>query len=320
MRYLSLFSGIEAASVAWEPLGWQCVGVSEIKPFACAVLKHRYPDVPNLGDVRHIDSQALKRLGRFDLVVMGSPCVDFSMSGNRKGLKGERSSLVHEGIRIATEAAKINKCRFLLWENVDGVLHSRQGEDFKEIIESFCGCHIGAVPESGWRQAGTAYGASALCEWRVLDARCFGLPQYRKRLFALCDFGAWFERKPVLLVPQRQERVAGVDEEKRQEDTASVESVDWGIDSERNFRREAIGALKALGNPPLVVIESKRGITARRITPLEMERLQGFPSGWTDIQWQGKPASEKMRRDVLGNSMAVPVMGWIGERIAECQR
>ena len=78
MRYLSLFSGIEAASVAWKPLGWRCIGVSEIDKFPCAVLAHHYPDVPNLGSVTDITEDAIKALGQVDIVVFGSPCQDLS--------------------------------------------------------------------------------------------------------------------------------------------------------------------------------------------------------------------------------------------------
>ena len=87
MRYLSLFSGIEAASQAFIPLGWECVGVAEIEPFPCKVLAHHYPDVPNLGSVTEITKEQIESLGHIDLVVGGFPCQDLSIAGKRKGLQ-----------------------------------------------------------------------------------------------------------------------------------------------------------------------------------------------------------------------------------------
>lgn len=127
MRYLSLFSGIEAATVAWHPLGWECAAVAEIEPFPCAVLAHHYPPVPNIGDVTAITEEQIKALGPIDLVVFGSPCQDLSVAGKRAGLQGERSGLFFTGIRIVEWARKHNGCRFALWENVPGAFSSNGG-------------------------------------------------------------------------------------------------------------------------------------------------------------------------------------------------
>ena len=93
MRYLSLFSGIEACSVAWAPLGWECVAVAEIEPWPSRALAHHYPHVPNLGDVTKVTEEQIAMLGRIDVVVFGSPCQDLSVAGKRKGLDGARSGL-----------------------------------------------------------------------------------------------------------------------------------------------------------------------------------------------------------------------------------
>lgn len=100
MRFLSLFSGIEAASVAWTPLGWECAAVAEIDPFACAVLAHRHPHVQNLGDITKVTEMQIAALGHLDLVVFGSPCQDLSVAGKRKGFSGERSGLFFPAINI----------------------------------------------------------------------------------------------------------------------------------------------------------------------------------------------------------------------------
>ena len=121
MKYLSLFSGIESASVAWQPLGWDAVGFAEIDPFCCKVLATRFTEVKNYGDVRNITKDTITE--HFDLIVGGSPCQNFSVAGTREGLGGIHSCLATEFIRIAGEY----KARWLLWENVPGAITSRGG-------------------------------------------------------------------------------------------------------------------------------------------------------------------------------------------------
>ena len=116
MRYVSLFSGIEAASVAWGPLGWEPVAFSEIEPFCCRVLEERFPEVPNLGDVSAIDWSGYE--GSVDVVVGGSPCQAFSIAGRREGLLDSRGRLMLEYVRAVREI----RPRWVLWENVPGVL------------------------------------------------------------------------------------------------------------------------------------------------------------------------------------------------------
>jgi len=198
MRFLSLFSGIEAASVAWQPLGWRAVAFAEIEPFPCAVLAHHYPDVPNLGDVSQITDTQIAALGRIDLVAGGSPCQDLSLAGKRAGLAGERSGLFHEQIRIFHAARHFCGARWLLWENVPGVFSSNGGRDFAEVVGAMAGCRID-VPAEGWGSEGVALGAAGLVEWCVLDAQWFGVAQRRRRVFALLDTGNWAGRAPVLL-------------------------------------------------------------------------------------------------------------------------
>jgi len=198
MNYLSLFSGIEAASVAWQPLGWQPVAFAEIEPFPCAVLAHHYPDVPNLGDVTKITDEQIAALGQIDVVVGGSPCQDLSVAGKRRGLAGERSSLFHEQIRIFHAARHLCGARWLIWENVPGAFSSNGGGDFACVAGALAGCKLN-VPADGWGQEGVALGEHGLVEWSVLDAQWFGLAQRRKRVFAVLDTGNWSDRPPVLL-------------------------------------------------------------------------------------------------------------------------
>lgn len=199
MRYLSLFSGIEAATQAWQPLGWECVGVSEIEPFPCAVLEHHYPHVPNLGDVTKITEQQIKDLGQIDLIVFGSPCQNLSVAGNRKGFEGEQSSLFYAAMEIIKYAKRHCKTRFALWENVPGAFSSNKGADFTEVVKHMAGLNELNTPKNGWGKEGAAVGDNGLLEWSVLDAQWFGLAQRRKRVFAIVDFGDWASRPPILL-------------------------------------------------------------------------------------------------------------------------
>lgn len=164
-RYLSIFSGVEAATLAWEPLGWEPVAFSEIEPFPCAVLAERWPDVPNLGDITKIDWKE-EIDGAIDLVVGGSPCQSFSVAGKREGLKGA-SGLMFEYIRCVQEL----RPRWFLWENVPGALTSEDGGAFGQLLSE--------MDELGYSLA-----------WRVLDAQFFGVAQRRRRLFLIGHLGA----------------------------------------------------------------------------------------------------------------------------------
>ena len=201
MKYMSLFSGIEAATVAWQPLGWECVAVAEIEPFPAAVLAHHYPAVPNLGDVTNITSDDIAALGKIDLVVFGSPCQDLSVAGKRLGFDGERSGLFTTAIRIVQWAKLHCGCRFALWENVPGAFSSNKGRDFATVVEQMAGCRHVEVPKNGWGTEGAALGDDGLLEWSTLDAQWFGVAQRRRRVFALADFGGWASRRPILLEP-----------------------------------------------------------------------------------------------------------------------
>lgn len=202
MRYLSLFSGIEAATVAWHPLGWTPVAFAEIEPGPCSVLKHHYQNVPNLGDVTCITDAQIAALGRIDVVIGGSPCQDLSVAGKRAGLAGARSSLFHEQLRIFHAARHFCGARWLVWENVPGAFSSNAGRDFAVVAGAMAGLEL-ATPRDGWGNEGMAVGENGLVEWCVLDAQWFGLAQRRKRVFAVLDTGDWANRPPVLLEPDR---------------------------------------------------------------------------------------------------------------------
>lgn len=146
MIFGSICSGIEAASVAWEPLGWQVAWLAEIDRFASAVLQHRFPGVPNLGDFTKIDTRAVPDI---DLLVGGTPCQSFSVAGRRRGLDDARGNLAIEYCRLARALGPT----WVVWENVPGVLHSSGGRDFAAVLAGLSGLDI-APPGNGWRNSG----------------------------------------------------------------------------------------------------------------------------------------------------------------------
>ena len=172
MKFLSVCSGIEAASVSWNPLGWEASAFSEIDPFACSVLKHHYPSVPNLGDMTKFREW---KLGSVDLLCGGTPCQSFSVAGLRKGMADPRGSLALVFLGIADRF----RPKWVVWENVPGVLSSGGGRDF--------GSFLGGLGQLGY---GWAY--------RVLDAQHFGVPQRRRRVFVVGYLGDWRRAAAVL--------------------------------------------------------------------------------------------------------------------------
>lgn len=453
MRFLSLFSGIEAASIAWKPMGWECVGVSEIEPFPCAVLAHHYPDVPNLGDVTKITEGDIKKLGQIDLVVFGFPCQDLSVAGGRKGFQGERSSLFYDAIRVIEYAKRHCGTRFALLENVPGAFSSNKGADFTEVVKHMAGLDELNTPTNGWGKEGAAVGSNGLLEWSVLDAQWFGLAQRRKRVFAIVDFGEWASRPPILLERESLRGDSAPSRETRQDFTADargrlasgtetagpilancgekqwlgnqeafrgeyhvVEKAVYSFDSlasnsmksknphsgcrqvelakcldtsngcpSKNQGGLAVvaiagniigrtegnggngngfdesGACYTLttndrhavafaeprrargcdviannepwptlpahagtggGNVPMIAFAANPNSVVRRLTPIECEKLQGFPVDFTKIPYRNKSADDcpnGVRYKALGNSMAVNVMAWIGQRVQATQ-
>lgn len=333
--FLSVCSGIEAASVAWNPLGWEALAFSEIASFPSAVLKHHYPDVPNLGD---LNGQATWAIRQPDVLIGGTPCQSFSVAGKRRGLADPRGQLMLAFLGLAERLWP----RWVVWENVPGVLSSNGGRDF--------GTFLGSMGQLGY---GWAY--------RVLDAQWFGVPQRRRRVFVVGCAGADVSRAGAVLF--ESESVCGDSSprrEARQDDTGSTgdglarcltagerRRDDWET---CNFVAEVTNPLMSGMAKKRVedtyVAETARCVTheerdrspdhdrstpvayfqqnsryrVRRLTAMECERLQGFPDGYTAIPYRGKPAADSPRIAALGNSMAVPVVRWIGERITKNDR
>jgi DNA (cytosine-5)-methyltransferase 1 len=408
MNYLSLCSGIEAASVAWHPLGWNPLAFSEIEKFPSQVLEHHYPHVPNLGDMTKYKEWKLN--GTVDLLVGGTPCQSFSVAGLRKGLDDPRGNLMLTYLAIAAR----NKPKWIVWENVPGVLSSNGGEDFATFLRG--------LGELGY---GFAY--------RVLDAQYFGVAQRRRRVFVVGCLGDWRSAATVLFdsaslsgnpPPSREKgketttsfvpslanclqttsndysradgfnmictentepltarhykeislddcnptmmklvgysanicptitnsgagfsrvgneateaetyvvtsfspshftRGFGMSPTKELSGTIKAEMNDnsphvfvaqpiaW--DAELNAKEQLMGTLLRGGEGGRTEGVMQTNMAVRRLTPIECERLQGFPENYTNIKTN---CPDGPRYKALGNSMAVPVMCWIGKRI-----
>ena len=452
MKYLSLCSGIEAATVAWHPLGWEAVAYSEIERFPSEVLAHHYPNTPNLGDMTKFKEWSIE--SNVDLLVGGTPCQSFSVAGLRKGLDDPRGNLMLTYLAIADKY----RPKWLVWENVPGVLSSNGGHDFASFLRG--------LGELGY---GFAY--------RVLDAQYFGVAQRRRRVFVVGYLGDWqraaavlFERDSLCGNPapsrEKRESVASytpssfggysqesgtlranggdlgggsenllIDKQWPADISSSLDTTfgtKMGLENQHvnagcpmfvpaevitvqtlRARRPGEGGMShdhehivpvlspALNtcsganhapdtkayvvqpiaynitfcdangtrsdrpNGGLYVSETdvsstmtKAGIgtnvahpmvvhgtqdpcvsdiafaqgrnnggenvmvqsmAVRRLTPVECERLQGFPDTYTDIKSKGKATPDGPRYKALGNSMAVPVMAWIGNRIQQVE-
>jgi len=394
MNYLSVCSGIEAATVAWHPLGWNPVAFSEIESFPSQVLKHHYPTVPNLGDMTKFKEWQIE--SNIDVFVGGTPCQSFSVAGLRKGLDDPRGNLMLTYLAIA----KQHRPRWLVWENVPGVLSSADGRDF--------GSFLGGLAVCGY---GFAY--------RVLDAQYFGVAQRRKRVFVVGYLGNW---RPAAAVLFERESLQGHPAPSREKGERIAPCVTNGppfsrtgnerVEAEAMVIHETVGALCADTHPgsysgqdaytgrlipqpipfdttqitspqngnnpksgdpchplaagahPPAIVQSMEHLSAysiredakantfsatelevanalkalqpspqshhaqtfvaqkiavRRLTCVECERLQGFPDHYTDIKPKGKQTPDGPRYKALGNSMAVPVMNWIGQKIQKVE-
>ena len=421
MKFGSVCSGIEAASVAWHTLGWKAAWLSEIEPFPSAVLAHHYPDVPNLGDMTALPSRiASGEVEAPDLFCGGTPCQAFSVAGLRNSLDDARGNLSLTFVEIANA---IDKRRLdaglvpaiIFWENVPGVLNTK---------DNAFGCFLGALagedealepPGGKWTNAGCVYGPQRTIAWRVLDAQYFGVAQRRRRVFVVASARDDFDPTEVLFESEGVRRDSAPSREARKDITecagtltanggglnrpaGNANELDFcvtvtqpyevgncltarmhkglnstldegqtpvlsyaiqgsmigrndnagpqgdGINEEVCFTQNCVDR-HAVAQPtpfdttqitsPYNYSNPKAGdpchplaaaahipavataMQVRRLTPVECERLQGFPDGYTNIPWRKADESpDGPRYKALGNSWAVPVVRWIGERIA----
>lgn len=335
--YGSVCSGIEAASVAWEPIGMAPVWFSEIEEFPSRVLRHHWPAVPNLGDMLALP--ALIRSGLVPappVLVGGTPCQAFSVAGARKGLGDDRGQLTMTYVEILNE---IDKQRpgdeaVCVWENVPGVLSSSDnafGCFLGLLSGSDAALHPEPQPPAGksskwwrwnkrdgehrirWPYAGCVSGPQRTIAWRTLDAQYFGVAQRRRRVFVVASARNGFDPTAVLF-----ERESGRRDSRPGPEHGSPENA--GRAPARAFDMLGFGqyghgltssTLKARDYKDwtdLIVTTEGR---VRGFMPVERERLQGFPDNHTDVPG----AKDSPRYKAIGNSKAVPVVQWIGRRL-----
>lgn len=329
LKYISLFSGIEAATVAWRSLGWQAIAFSEINKDACKILSRHYPDVPNHGDITQFDWSIYQ--DQVNMVVGGSPCQAFSVAGLRQGLNDDRGNLTLEYVRT------INTIRpqFFFWENVLGVLSDKTNA-FGCLLSGLLDAQVLPAPQRGrWNNHGLIVGNHRAIAWRVLNARNFGVPQNRRRVFLFgFDFRAGARLFPPSSTPIKK-RLGGLpaailfepEAERKYSATDSItqclcpslssqcspilafNTIDRGFSISRNISPTlTCGGNGRTGGGKTITVLLPCG-DLRQLTPVECERLQGFPDDYT------YGISKTARYKVLGNSFPVPVVRWIGQRL-----
>lgn len=206
--YGSVCSGIESVSVAVHPLGWKPAWFSEIEPFPCAVLEHRFPDVQNHGDMTQLPAKVLRgEIPAPAVLVGGTPCQAFSVAGMRKGLIDPRGALTIKFVELADAIDHVRSARgdaesIAWWENVPGVL-SDKSNAFGCFLAALVGESEPLQPSGGrWTDAGCVYGPQRTAAWRILDAQYFGLAQRRRRVFVVASARRGFDPASVLFEPE----------------------------------------------------------------------------------------------------------------------
>ena len=188
MKFGSVASGIDAASVALTPIGFEASWFSEIADFPSRVLKHHYPNVSNYGDMVNLPNLIkTEKVDAPEMICGGTPCQAFSLAGWKKGLDDDRGQLTLKFIEIvdAVDFIRIKNGKnktIVLWENVEGVLKNRTNA-FGIFISGLAGLN-NEINVKKWSSSGVLYGPVRNLAWRILDAKYFGLPQQRKRLFS----------------------------------------------------------------------------------------------------------------------------------------
>ena len=412
LRYGSVCSGIESASVAWEPLGMSAAWFSEIEPFPCSVLAHHWPHVTNFGDITQLPE--LMRMGLMeapDVLVGGTPCQAFSVAGKRDSLDDERGqlTLTYVDLLNAIDEQRVGNECIAVWENVPGVLNTK---------DNAFGCFLGELSRSGcelqpsgrkWGNAGCVFGPQRAVAWRVIDAQYFGVAQRRRRVFVVASARDGFDPTKILFESEGVRRDIAPSRKAREEvtgfTTSNIGQCCEGVGSSRvsggdlagrvqvGYRMVAFGeyadddtastmkardykdatdlclsvhgtqdpcvsnklafalgrngdaenavfgipgnwigckpendgnAVEPMNNiSPCQTVTDRHAVayhqSVRRLTPVECERLQGFPDGHTNVPHNGKPAADGPRYKAIGNSKAVLCIQWIGARLITYQ-
>jgi len=310
----SICSGIEAASVAWKPLGLDFKWFSEIATFPSKVLEEKYPNIINIGNMNDIpDALNKKTICSPDIICGGTPCQAFSLAGWKNGLNDDRGNLTIKFVDIIEKNDSIRLKNGLdpsivFWENVEGVLTDKTNA-FGCLISSLAGLSE-VIDNKRWPNSGVIRGTKRNIAWRVLDAKYFGLPQQRKRLYLLAG-GKNFFPENVLF----EEHTNTFPEYPATPLTFEKDGHKFEIFREYTDCLYSAYGTKWNGNAAayngsLFIVQNS---LIRRLSPLECERLMGFPDNYTNLL-----GSKKTNRyQAIGNSWAVPVVKWIGTRLID---
>ena len=354
MNYATACSGIDAPSVAWKSLGWKAQWFSEISAFPSAVLATHYPDVPNLGDMTKLleDERAIKSI--IDVFLAGTPCQSFSQAGNQGGLDDPRGQLAI----FFFEIINVLRPKWVVWENVPRVLSINGGRDFGALVTKLGQCGYGwsyrvldaqyfGVPQRrrrvflvGHSSGRWQYPAAVLFERESLQWNLKKSKRTRKKSTAIttncidASYGAkwgsnqWVDQGFGIVEPVAKTLTTG---EGNRLDSSTCNfkvkrNITWSImpqNSGKDYKARQVDVAQTLttnghihGNQGGDIVQNE--LSVRRFTPLECERLQGFPDNYTRIAYKGKPAEkcpDNPRYEVIGNSIAVPALKWIGSRI-----
>lgn len=313
----SICSGIEAASVAWEDIGFNFLWFSEIADFPSRFLNYKYPSIANLGDMCDIPSKIEnKAIKSPDLICGGTPCQAFSLAGWKKGLEDDRGNLTLKFVDIIEENDKRREIEgknqtIVFWENVEGVLKDKTNA-FGCFLASLAGFE-NEISISKWPEAGLIHGPKRNIAWRILDAKYFGLPQQRRRLYVLAGGTDYFPENVLfekLNTPLQKLKDYGSTVKRKNINGNEIEIFRNYTDCLYSAYGTKWNGNAAAYNGSLFIVQNNR---LRRLTPLECERLMGFPDNYTNIP-NVKPTN---RYQGVGNSWAVPVIQWIGSRINE---
>ena len=308
----SVCSGIEAASVAWKGL-FKFSWFSEVGDFPSEVLKSKYPSVPNLGDMVGVPNLLKNKDAQpVDVICGGTPCQAFSLAGWKRGLDDERGNLTLAFVDIVDQNDKQRKedgkePTVVLWENVEGVLKDKTNA-FGCFLSSLGG-YDNELKSKRWPTAGYLHGPKRNIAWRLLDAKYFGLPQQRKRLYVLAGGKNYYPDNVLFEKCSEPLQLPVIDTSLAfEKDNQHFECFREYTDCLYSAYGTKWNGNAAAYNGSLYVSQNGR---LRRFTPLECERLMGFDDNYTNIP-KARPTN---RYQALGNSWAVPVIRWIGERL-----
>lgn len=336
----SLFDGIGVFPLAAQRSGITPLWASEISAPAIAITKRHFPGMAHLGSLTELHGGAIPPV---DIITFGSPCQDLSLAGTRAGIRGGRSGLFFEAIRIIEEMRRVTGGLFpaiAVWENVTGAFSSNNRMDFTAVLSAFVHTEL-PMPDSGrWASAGMVRGYTPDLAWRVLGAHHFGVAQKRRRIFLACDYRAQ-RAAEILFKPESQQQIfqagpagglaAAPGTGKGTAPAGWPPGTKVYALQTRKLRGAALSGDKgqfygAFGHandavPTLLTGDAQpifvqfpggeREDHVRHLTPPEYERLMGLPEGWTAFGADGRPLSDSARYFVLGNSIVLPCAEYI---------